>query len=247
MKKRFLLYPVGETPAVEYAAHYLKGYGIAITDHPSPEVTHLILDVPSFRHGISDTLRILDTLPQDITLIGGKLSHPSLENYPKMDLLEDPVYQAINAGITAHCTVRVAMERLKRTMDGLPVLIIGWGRIGKCLGRLLRNMGALVTVSARNPADQAMLQALGFGSMNPAVEKKELTPYRLIINTVPASTLATHDLEQCGQCLKLDLASERALPGEDVIWARGLPGTYAPESSGMLIADRVFHFLKERT
>ena len=37
--------------------------------------------------------------------------------------------------------------------------------------------------------------------------------------------------------MKIDLASEKGLGGEDVIWARGLPGIHAPESSGRLIAE----------
>jgi hypothetical protein len=48
-------------------------------------------------------------------------------------------------------------------------------------------------------------------------------------------------------CLKIDLASHRGIEGEDVIWARGLPGKDAPESSGKLIVKTAIRLIeKER-
>ena len=41
-----LFYPMGNTPGCLRAAEVLRRHGIAITDHPSQEVTHLLLDVP---------------------------------------------------------------------------------------------------------------------------------------------------------------------------------------------------------
>ena len=43
----------------------------------------------------------------------------------------------------------------------------------------------------------------------------------------------------------IDLASEPGMQGKSVIPARGLPGKYAPESSGKLIADTILRVLKE--
>ena len=39
--------------------------------------------------------------------------------------------------------------------------------------------------------------------------------------------------------MKIDLASVKGMEGGDVIWARGLPGKDAPESSGVLIGKTV--------
>ena len=41
------------------------------------------------------------------------------------------------------------------------VLVIGWGRIGKCLAALLKGLEADVTVVARKETDRAILHALG--------------------------------------------------------------------------------------
>ncbi len=243
------LYPIGTTPALAYAVSFLKQTGLEIVDHPTPEVTHLLLDVPSF--GSDGLLRsggnldkILETLPQYITVVGGNLDHPELERYRKWDFLQDPDYLAQNAAITADCALQVAAPLLARTFAHSPALIIGWGRIGKCLGQLLKAVGCQVTVAARKESDRAMLRALGYQTADTA-RLEDLSRYRILFNTVPEMVLNRTQLAQCKNCVKIDLASRKGLEGEDVVWARGLPGIYAPESSGRLIADTFLNKIKE--
>lgn len=242
MQKSLSLYCVGSTPAVQYAAARLAQKGIPLIDHPSPDITHLLLDIPSFRaDGLlrsGQPLRsLLDTLPGDITLIGGNLQNIS---YNIIDLLKDPEYIAKNAAITAHCALKIAADKLPCTFEGLPVLIIGWGRIGKCLAKKLQALGAAVTVAARKPEDRAILEALGFRAISPDCIHPE--QFRLIYNTAPAAVLkAASD----SGCCMIDLASEPGIEGDHVIWARGLPGIHAPESSGDLIAETILRLLKE--
>ena len=249
MQRSILLYPAGATPAIHYAAHTLSQYGIPLADHPSPDITHLLLDVPSFQSG--GELRggghlepLLDRLSFGITILGGNLTHPGLAAYPCMDLLKDPLYTALNAGITAHCALQAAAERMSRTFDSLPVLVLGWGRIGKCLAALLKRMGADVSVAARKPSDRAMLQALGYGALDTGLLPGSLDRFRVLFNTIPAGILTEADLKHCSNCLKIELASGKMLPGADVIQAGGLPGRYAPESSGELIAETVIRLIK---
>ena len=238
---KFLIYPVGSSQSCRYAADFLQKHGANLTDHPTPEITHLLLDVPSFgndgmlRSG-SDLSRILEMLPQYITVIGGGLEHPALEGYRQMDLLKDEMYLAKNAAITAECALQVAAGSMTTTFAGTPVLVIGWGRIGKCLARLLKALGAHVTVAARKSADRAMLEALGYKAADPACIEGS---FSVIFNTAPAPVL------DCPQGINIDLASCRGLAGRDVIWARGLPGIHAPESSGQLIADTVLRLIRE--
>lgn len=167
------------------------------------------------------------------------LSHPALEGCKTLDLLQDPLYIAQNANITAHCAIKLAMNKLKCTLEGCPTLVIGWGRIGKCLCRLLGGLGARITVAARKGADRAMLTALGFDAVS--TDSIEAESYRLIFNTAPAMVLP-----RCpGNAVKIDLASRLGIGGLDVIWARGLPGKDAPETSGTLIADTVIRLIEK--
>ena len=244
-----LIYPIGSTLACRYASGYLQEAGLQTTDHPAPEVTHLLLDVPSFS---SDGLlrgggvpeRVLEMLPQYITVIGGNLSVPALDGYRLWDLLQDDEYLSMNAKVTAECALQVAAPLLPVTLSQAPALVIGWGRIGKCLSQLLQGMGCDVTIAARKAADRAMAQALGFHGVSPG-EIPTLTGYRLLINTAPEPVLDLSVLSSNPSCVKIDLASRKGLLGENVVWARGLPGIHAPETSGRLIADTVLRFIKE--
>jgi dipicolinate synthase subunit A len=71
--------------------------------------------------------------------------------------------------------------------------------------------------------------------------------YRVIFNTVPAPVLSSQLQAFCRpECLKIDLASQQGIQGEDVVIARGLPGKEAPESSGRLIAEMVLKLCAEK-
>ena len=245
-----LIYPAGSTEACRFAADCLTAKKISLVDHPTPEVTHLLLDVPSFadmgilRSG-EDIRKILSMLPSDITVIGGNLNDLSLFTYQKLDLLKCQRYLAVNAAITADCALRVAAPLLKTTFTDTPTLILGWGRIGKCLGQLLNAMGASVTIAARKESDRAMAEALGFDAVDYLNIEGHLSKMGLIFNTVPEMVLSAEQLSACRNCVKIDLASKPGIEGKDVVIARGLPGKYAPESSGRLIAQTILQHFKE--
>lgn len=250
--KRILMYPIGSTDASTYAALSLKQTGVPLTDHPSPDVTHLLLDVPSFAadgsiRGGGNLTAVLERLPDGITVIGGKLKHPALAGYPVLDLLRDPEYLAHNAAITAECALRVASPLLPTILADTPTLIIGWGRIGKCLTKVLSGLGCPVTIAARNPADRAMAAALGYSTTDIPQISEILPDIRLLFNTAPAPILESDTLDKYNQCVMIDLASSPGLAGSGIIYARGLPAQYAPESSGRLMAKTIVRHLREGT
>lgn len=217
--------------ALEYAIKHLP-----VSPAPGKQVTHLLLPIPSFNadgsiRGGGNLSDILSILPENITIIGGNLNSQALANYQTIDLLQDPVYVAENADITARCAIKLLCECLPCTLKNLPILVIGWGRIGKCLARLLQANDALVTVYARKEADRAMLSALGYSVQNAL----EPTGFRVVINTAPAVVLPNCPKD----AFKIELSSVLGIGGDDVLWARGLPAIHAPESSGKLIADTV--------
>ena len=229
---------------MDHAICVLERAGYQILHEPCESVTHLLLPVPSFTaegcvHGGGDLNDLLKQLPKDICVIGGNLIHPTLSEYNTIDLLQDPIYLAKNANITAHCAIRLAMQNLPCILEDCSVLVVGWGRIGKCLAKLLRQLGSNVTVSARKPSDRAILEALGYRTISP--EDIQPTNFRLIYNTAPVMLLP-----KCtGNALKIDLASKPGIESKDVLWARGLPGKDAPESSGILIANTIIDILRK--
>lgn len=224
----------GHTAALEYAAKELEANGWVCR----PDAKIVILPVPSFDpNGNLKGGGTLGDLSSDCVIVGGNLNQATLNKYKCIDLLKDPLYLSENAAITAHCALCIAMENLPVILQNCPVLVAGWGRIGKCLVRLLRLLGATITVAARSEADRALTEALGYASVDINNKDLDLSPYRLIINTVPALVFPEQTLKTCqSNCLKIDLASTSGFADSDVIWARGLPNLDAPESSGKLIA-----------
>ena len=244
--KSTLIFPAGTSEAIRFAAGQLHKKGIPLIDHPSPEITHLLLDVPSFDAdgNLQDGRKLhtlLERVPENVTVIGGGLKNPDLANYHTLDLLQNEDYLCPNAAITAECALRIAARKLKTAFRNTPTLVIGWGRIGKCLAQLLQAMGAPVCVAARKKKDRAILQALGFEAIG---TDAGIGRFQLILNTVPESVFS-EKIAKCADCVKIDLASRKGLAGDDVIWARGLPGKLAPESSGQLIADTILRYMTE--
>lgn len=249
MKKR-LLYSTGSTQACRCATRLLENAGVAVTDHPSPDVTHLLLDIPSFDsngnlRGGQDIGPVLSMLPEDLCIIGGKLGHPALAGYETLDLLAQEAYLSANAAITAHCALQVAAPYLQTTFSDTPTLIVGCGRIGKCLAELLIGLHCPVTVAARKEKDRCILRALGYSAVAMEEIPSVLSKTRLLFNTVPQPVIPKEALATAGHCIQIELASQPGLSGPHVIPALGLPGVCAPESSGRLIAQTLLSHWKE--
>lgn len=219
---------------MEYAARELQAAGW-LRQEGAPI---LLLPVPSLDpSGQIKGGGTVSDIPTSSLIVGGNLDHPFLQGHRRLDLLKNPLYLSENAAITAQCAVCTVMKHLPVTLQDCPILVAGWGRIGKCLVRLLRFLGAKVTVAARSESDRALAEALGYRVTDILCESPDLSHYRVIVNTAPAVVYPASKLASCRKdCLKIDLASIKGIDGDDVIWARGLPNTDAPESSGKLIA-----------
>ncbi len=225
---------VQRSEAIRYAARYLADLGIAVTDKCAPDVTHVLLPVPSFSGGDEYLAHLLTKLPDDVILSGGNLHSPLIEGYRSVDFLQDPYYLADNAAITAQCTIKILERQLEADLTDKRVLVIGWGRIGKCLCPLLQEKGASISVAARKTTDLAMIHALGYESISITDAAEETMRFDIILNTVPV--LLFPQIQTKPDCLLLELASKPGMTGERIFDARGLPGKIAPAKSGTLIA-----------
>ncbi len=227
--KDITMYIPAPSPALEAAAEHLKRWGVNLMDC-AQEAEYLLYPAPT-------KLGAMAEYTTDHTIIGGNLDFLS-ETVPRLDLLKDPYYLAANAAITAEAAVGLLLSALRRSVAGAKILILGWGRIGKCLTHQLTALGADLTVYARKDPDRAMLRALGYRYW----AGEAFSGFDAIVNTVPAA-IVTED----PGCLKLELASGVWLPGGDTILAHGLPGKCKPEASGELIAKTIRYHLGGRT
>ena len=170
----------GTTPSHKVACEVLRESGFQLTETPSQEIQGVFLDIPSFRSSVFTPTELLHLLPNGAAVIGGGLSSLIGLGHPLLDLLEDADFTAQNADITARCAIRLASDQLDITFRNLPVLILGWGRIGKILARLLQALDAKVWVYARKEADRAMLRAL--------LAEVYCAPFPLIAGIHPSQT-----------------------------------------------------------
>lgn len=221
----------------------LLSQGANIADAPCPEVTHLLLGVPSLeadgclKNG-GPLAPILETLPRDIHILGGDLDHPVLDGFQKIDLLKKESYLWENAAITADCAISLARQRMNRCWKDTKVLILGFGRIGFHLAVILNSLGARVTVAARK--ESALAQAESMGLQATALDAFDPVSFTVIFNTVPHMVLPEEACKSCDPaCIKMDLASRPGIGGSGVIWARGLPGKYAAGSSADLLVKSI--------
>lgn len=207
---------------------------------------------------------LLDTC--DCPIFGGKfgdtfLAAASSRERRLIDYFDSESLQIRNATPTAEGAISIAMQHLNKTVCGSRALVTGYGRIGRMLTHLLRQLGADVTVAARNYRQLAEASSFGnstlrlspelpLGGLEPICEKGR---FDVIFNTVPARLFDKEILEQMPRrALLIDLASvpggvdfaAAKARGIEAIWALSLPGKYAPESAGIIIGETLLEYFE---
>jgi dipicolinate synthase subunit A len=152
-----------------------------------------------------------------------------------------------NAIPTAEGAVQLAMEKLPITIHSSRALVLGFGRCGSILAKLLQAMGAETTVAARRRSQLAMAKAWGLSTIT-LEGLGGLAQFDVIYNTIPALVLTEELLAQTKQqVLVIDLASAPGgvdfqaaeQLGREAILALGLPGKVAPLSAGRILSEVV--------
>lgn len=238
----YLIYPIGTSASCRCAAEFLKKEGIPLIDHISPEITHLLLDIPCSlsASSLQETLR---KLPDSVAIFGGRIPHISADTYFIFDLLNDEEYLIKNAAITAECALQVMLQNIPFTICRSRILILGWGRIAKPLLQHLIPLRAEVSVCSRSQCHLSEAEILGARPVSPELLPFAIPHMDVIINTAPALVIP-EEIAATTHAVKIDLASSPGIEGKDVIRANGLPGKLAPRSSGELIAQTIIKHLE---
>ena len=170
------------------------------------------------------------------------------------DLMKREEFSVLNTIATAEGTMQIAMEETQRTVDGSNVLVMGFGRIGKVLAKMLDGIGAKVYCEARKDEDISWIKAYGYNPVHLNDLNENLNKFDIIINTIPFQIL---DEERLGlvrkEAIIIDLASnpggvDRKAArdkGLKVIWALSLPAKVAPLTSAEFIKETLYHVLEE--
>lgn len=209
-------------------------------------------------------LRELFAVVGGIPVMGGKFS-PGVKELAQekgvtlFDYFESEELQLKNALPTAEGALAILMREVPRTVSGLSVAVTGYGRVAKALIRVLLALGARVTVTARKSSDLLAARASGCKTVaytgNDSL-KKLAKGQTVIFNTVPYWLFSQEVLQDMDKTtLIIDLASSpggvdgeaAASNGIRVIWALSLPGKYAPQTAGEIIAQTILSYWEEET
>lgn len=176
------------------------------------------------------------------------------KNIQFTDLLKREEFSVLNTIATAEGTIQIAMEETQRTIHGSNVLVMGFGRIGKVLSKMLDGIGAKVYCEARKNEDISWIKAYGYNPIHLNDLNEHLGKFDVIINTIPFQILDNERLDLVkNEVVIVDLASNPGgvdrkaarEKGLKVIWALSLPAKVAPLTSAEFIKETLYHVLKE--
>jgi len=169
------------------------------------------------------------------------------------DILQEESFSILNAIPTAEGAIQIAMERTDITLHGSNALVLGYGRIGKVLSRMLKGVGANVTVEARKDQDLAWIMENGYIGVHLEDLASVLPKQDIIFNTVPHMILDRKKLQYVNsEALIIDLASypggvdfdAAAQLGIKASLELGLPGIVAPKTAGKIIYQVIHQLMK---
>ena len=171
-----------------------------------------------------------------------------------IDIAKREEFVVWNAIATAEGTIQIAMEETQRTIHGNKILVMGFGRIGKVLAKMLSGLGAEVYCEARRDDDLAWINVYGYKPIHLMNLDNYLDQFDIIINTIPFQVLDDEKLALVRKdVVIIDLASNPG--GVDIkaaknrglklIWALSISGKVAPVTSAEYIVETLYHVLKE--
>ena len=202
---------------------------------------------------------VFKTMNKNQLFIAGRISEKIVHmaqvyNIYTIDILEREEMAVLNVIPTAEGAIQIAMEETPITLHQSNVLILGFGRIGKILAKMLDGIGANVFVEARKYSDIAWVRSYGYNPVMLNELGQYISEMDILFNTIPHIILDTDLLSKVKQeVLIIDLASkpggvdfEKAKGmGIKTIWALSLPGKVAPVSAAKFIKETIYNIIEE--
>ncbi len=171
-----------------------------------------------------------------------------------IDLLKREEMAVLNAIPTAEGAIQIAIQEMPITLHGCNAMVLGFGRIGKVLTKMLNGLGCSVFAEARKYSDIAWIRSYGYTPILLSKLSDYVGGMDVIFNTIPSLVLDSILLRKIEHdCLIIDLASrpggvnfERANElGIKTVWALSLPGIVAPITAAKYLKDTIYNIVFE--
>ncbi len=197
-------------------------------------------------------------------LIGGMVPHELIRlcdaaGVVICDYYNQESLQIKNALPSAEGALMIAMENTDITVKEMKALVSGYGRIGSILSRILKNLGANVTVAARRDETLCELSLAGFNSVRIGGDiddlRKAVGECDVIFNTVPCVVFNKNIINGAkNKPIYIEIASSPGGidhsaardNGIKTIFAPSIPGKYSPITAGRYIYETISDILSER-
>lgn len=163
-----------------------------------------------------------------------------------VDVMKMEELTVLNAIPTAEGAIQIAMEKSLITLHNSKCLILGFGRIGKILAKMLQGIGSKVYCEARKKQDIAWIKSYGYTAIHLDELNSHLNKFDFIFNTIPHLILDKNNLKLVKKdCLIIDLASKPGGVDFDEAkklniqteWELALPGKVAPKTAANFILE----------
>ncbi|KUK10516.1 MAG: D-isomer specific 2-hydroxyacid dehydrogenase NAD-binding protein [Clostridia bacterium 41_269] len=155
-------------------------------------------------------------------------------------------FAILNSIPTAEGAIQIAMQETPHTIHNSCCFILGYGRVGTTLTRMLHSIGAKTFVVSKDDAELARAFEQGSSVVKLEDLPQKINQAHIIFNTIPARVLDSAVLEAVNRdSLIIDLVSTPAGTnfelaeklGIKAILAPGLPGKVAPKTAGEILAQ----------
>lgn len=230
------------------------------------EANVVICPIPFSKNGniINNSNVYVDSLIESIKgtnkiLVSGAIRKDVMEklkenNIDVIDLMNYEDFSIKNSAATSEGAIKKAIEMTDFTLNNSNILILGFGRIGKCLARNLSGFGANIYCEARKKRDIALIRTMGYNDVELKDIKSILPKMDIIFNTVPSIILDKEkiDLLKKSVCV-IDLAS--APGGVDfeylyqkrinTSWYLAIPSKDSPYTAALYIKETLENILGE--
>ncbi len=156
------------------------------------------------------------------------------------DSAEDEIFLEENGRLTAEGTLGIILTDSKKSIADLSVGVVGYGRIGKRLVRLLLTLGCGVRVYTTREGVRLDLGEAGIDCLESRAGA-DLSGLDILINTAPSRVFSDEELPSGLRII--ELASGDNFGAAEVQKYPSLPSVMYPESAGALWAESVVRLL----
>ncbi len=165
------------------------------------------------------------------------------------DAAKDEKFLVDNAYISALGTLCYLLCTSARVPSDMSFGIVGYGRIGSALSRMLLFFGASIHIFTSKPLTRIELGECGIDTSETLVtgfDFEDLSGIDILINTAPCDlSYVFPEKRLCEGLRVIDLASGDSFKGVDgVEYLPSIPERMYPESAGRIYADRALEAIK---